>query len=607
MKRKIILTTIIFIAIIIGYTQIIKKYDYYQKQYLIKTNRKLASGNALRGNIYDVNNKLLVSSITVNNISYHYIKDSDIFEVIDVLANYANFNNVSSKMISDYQQARKIDNLNQLDLQKAYLYYLMNHGSKFDEKIIFKDVTNDFLTEILSLNLPGISSYPSYERYYHYDTCLNMLLGKVGKIRSEDKTDYLNKGYDLNDLVGTSFLEKEYENYLKGTKAVYLINDDYSKTLIKKMQPGNDLYLNIDIDLQMDVEKTLKEEIVNLKKLKNTEYYNTSYVIISDPKSGGIKAIAGLALLNNDFNNPLFDNKTVDILTKSFVVGSVIKGASQSVAYYYDVIKRDQLLKDSCVKLYSLNPKCSFKDLGLINDISALKYSSNYYQFINAIKVSGNTYQYNMKLEVSRDDFLKYRNLFKTYGLGVSSGIDILEYVPTPGSNTAPDLLLNLAIGQYDPYTPISLTSYINTIANGGIRNKLSMVKVVKDGDVTILNNNNVLLNRVPINEDDLKRIQQGFIEVLDHGTGWGYINLSYKPAGKTGTSETFMDSDGDLIDDLKTITQTSAMYFPYDDPKYSIVIVSPNTSHYLGKTDYIAPINSKISKKLTKNMFENY
>ena len=61
------------------------------------------------------------------------------------------------------------------------------------------------------------------------------------------------------------------------------------------------------------------------------------------------------------------------------------------------------------------------------------------------------------------------------------------------------------------------------------------------------------------------------------------------------------------LKDDLKTITETSAMYFPYDNPKYSIVIISPNSSHYLGKTDYIAPINSKISKKLTKNMFENY
>ena len=604
MKNKVLLVTIIFITLIIFYTALIKKHDYYENLYLIKTNRKVFLGETPRGNIYDVNNKLLVSNIKVNNIAYRYIKGSNIFEIIDELANYANFKDIDDKLVKNYQNARNTLDNNE---QKAYLYYLMTSKTRFDDKIIFHDVSNDLLNEILSLNLPGISNYETYERYYHYDTTLNTLFGKVGKIRLEDKTYYLNKGYDLGEMVGTSYLEKEYENYLKGTKALYLINDDYSKTLIKKEVPGNDLYLNIDIDLQMDIERDLKEEIINLKMLKNTEFYNTSYVIVSDPKTGGIKALTGISLINNDYNNPLFDNRIVDILTKSFVVGSVIKGASQSVAYYYDVINKDEYVKDSCVKLFSLNPKCSFKDLGKINDISALKYSSNYYQFINAIKISGNEYQYNMKLQVTSDDFFKYRNIFKSYGLGTSSGIDVLEYVPAPGKTIAPDLLLNLAIGQYDPYTPISLTSYINTIANNGIRNRLSIASEVKNGNTTILNNNGVLLNKVAISDDDIKRIQKGFMEVLDHGTGFGYINLAYKPAGKTGTSETFMDSDGDLIDDLKTITETSAMYFPYDDPKYSIVIVSPNSSHYLGKTDYIAPINSKISKKLTKNMFENY
>ena len=385
-----------------------------------------------------------------------------------------------------------------------------------------------------------------------------------------------------------------------------MINPDNSLTKVKNEEKGADLILNIDIDLEMDIERDLKELIRDLKKLKNTEYYHTSYVIVSNPNTGGIIAITGINLVNNDYKDPIFNNETTDILTKSFVMGSVIKGASQSVGYKYNVIDPGKYITDSCVKLYSLNPKCSFKSLGKINDITALKYSSNYYQFINAIKVSGNTYKNNMKLVVNKDDFLKYRSVFKEYGLGVKTGIDVMEYVPKSGDKIAPDLLLNLSIGQYDPYTPISIVQYINTIATGN-RTKLSLVKeVIKDNKV-ILNNNGVILNKVSIDEANLKRIRKGFIEVLDHGTGWGYINLAYKPAGKTGTSETYMDSNGDLIDDLKTITETSAMYFPYDNPKYSIVIISPNSSHYLGKTNYIAPINSKISKKLTKNMFENY
>ena len=603
-----IIVSLLFAVITIFYISILNKHDNYYQEYLKKTNNIISFGNPPRGDIYDVNHKLLVRSVKVRNIAYSYIKKTNQIEIAEKLANYSNFNNISESIINNYSRIKygKIINLNDLERQAAYIYYLMNNGRRYEYKIIFNDVTPDTINEILSLNLPGIVSYDTYQRYNYYDTYFNDIIGYVGKIKKEDIDVYLKDGYQLSDEVGISYLEEAYEPYLKGSKAVYRINPDNSLTKVKNEEKGADLILNIDIDLERDIENDLKQIIIELKKLKNTEYYHTSYVIVSNPSTGAIIAMTGVNLINNDYKLPLFSNKTIDILTKSYVMGSVIKGASQSVAYKYDVINRDKYITDSCVKLFSLNPKCSFKSLGKINDISALKYSSNYYQFINAIKISGNTYKNNMKLDVSNDDFLKYRNMFKEYGLGTYTGIDVMEYVPLPGKRVASDLLLNLSIGQYDPYTPISLTQYINTIATGK-RIKLNIVKeIIKDNKV-ILNNNGKVLNSVSIDDRDLNRIRKGFREVLDHGTGWGYINLDYKPAGKTGTSETYMDSNGDLIDDLKTITETSAMYFPYDNPKYSIVIVSPNSSHYLGKTDYIAPINSKISKKLTKNMFENY
>ena len=603
------ITCFLFILITIFYISILKQHDLYYEEYLKKTNNIISFGNPPRGDIYDVNHKLLVRSVKVRNVAYAYIKRTNQIEIAEALAQYSNFNNIDDAVMNDYSNNKygKLVKLSALETQAAYIYYLMNNGKRFEYKIIFTDVTSETLDQILSLNLPGVVSYDTYRRYYYYDTYFNDIIGTVGKIKKEDIDDYLTNGYALSDEVGISYLEEAYEPYLKGSKAIYRINEDNSLTKLKDEAKGADLILNIDIDLQRDIEADLKHKILELKQLKNTEYYHTSYVIVSNPNTGGIIAMAGVNLINNDYKTPLYSNKTIDILTKSYVMGSVIKGASQSVAYKYDVINRGKYIKDSCVKLYSLNPKCSFKDLGNINDITALKYSSNYYQFINAIKVSGNTYKNNMKLRVTEADFFKYRNMFKEYGLGTTTGIDVMEYVPKSGNIIAPDLLLNLSIGQYDPYTPISLTQYINTIANGGNRYKLNIVKEAIMDDQVILNNNGILLNKVSINLDDLKRIQEGFREVLDHGTGWGYINLAYKPAGKTGTSETFMDSDGDLKDDLKTITETSAMYFPYDNPKYSIVIISPNSSHYLGKTDYIAPINSKISKKLTKNMFENY
>lgn len=103
------------------------------------------------------------------------------------------------------------------------------------------------------------------------------------------------------------------------------------------------------------------------------------------------------------------------------------------------------------------------------------------------------------------------------------------------------------------------------------------------------------------------ERLKEGFRQVLDGGTGAGYTELKYKPAGKTGTSESFYDSDLDGKVDVKTISMSYAMFAPVDNPKYSLVVISPNVSHTNGKTEYIAYINKHISKEVSKILFENY
>ena len=79
-------------------------------------------------------------------------------------------------------------------------------------------------------------------------------------------------------------------------------------------------------------------------------------------------------------------------MINSYIVGSIVKGASHTVGYLNNSIDIGKKINDSCVKLYSVPSKCSFKRLGYLDDISALKMSSNYYQFITAIKTTGNKY-----------------------------------------------------------------------------------------------------------------------------------------------------------------------------------------------------------------------
>ena len=188
---------------------------------------------------------------------------------------------------------------------------------------------------------------------------------------SELKNEYLKKGYSLTDRVGISYLEKEYEDYLKGTKATYKVNKDNTLTLLTEAKKGNDLVLSIDINLQQEIENILYEQIKAGQKLKNTEYYNHSYVIVGNPTTGEILAMSGKQILNDNNIEKKLD-LTTGIITSSYTMGSVVKGATMAVGFKNNVIEAGDSVIDGCVKLY-LNPaKCSFKRLGRVNDVKAL-------------------------------------------------------------------------------------------------------------------------------------------------------------------------------------------------------------------------------------------
>ena len=366
---------------------------------------------------------------------------------------------------------------------------------------------------------------------------------------------------------------------------------------------GNDLVLSIDIDIQLEIEKIVKEKILEGKKLKNTEYYQGSYVIVGDPLNGSIKSIVGLKLIKNN----VFKNVESDVIHLSFTAGSIVKGASMAMAYQQNLVDVGKKIKDSCVKLYLVPEKCSYKSLGYIDDITALKTSSNYYQFLLAIKLAGYSYAPNLKMKVSEKEFNIYRDTFAHFGLGVKTGIDLPnEQTGIKGTTIAPDLLLNFAIGQYDTYTPLSLLQYINTIYNNGVRYRLSLMeKIVDNEENTVLENPHEVLSTFSLDTTYFERIKTGFYEVINGGTGSGYVDPSFKAAGKTGTSETIYDSDGDGVGDVSTINNTFAMYAPFDDAKYSMVVVSPNVSHYNGITNYFAYINRYISKAVSDYLFQ--
>lgn len=597
------------------------KHDYYYEKYLSINNKIVYGINAPRGRILDRNGKILVDNIGINTIVFHKIDGINTREVASILneiievdkaskdeqkqyyLKYEDTTNILTKEEQNLYERRKLSqeeieriklsriktNYTEEKQKEIAIYYLLTNGYSYDNKIIKENVSNETCAIINTKNIPGLTCEYTTKRTYLYDT-LTSIYGKVGNITKENKDYYLEKGYSLNDQVGLSYIEKQYDEYLKGTKAEYLINEDNSLTKIKDSSPGSDIYLSIDIDLQLKINDIIKENIDKAEKLKNTEYFNKAYVIVSNPNTGEIITSNALMKVKDTYYDI-----TTNLITDSYIVGSVVKGASHTVGYQNNLIDTKKR-KDMCIKLYQVPEKCSYKYNGYINDIKALRTSSNSYQFQTVIKLVGEKYKYNMKLPVTEEHFNIYRNTFASFGLGSSTGIDLEnESTGIKGKTIAADLLLNYSIGQYDTYTPMQLSNYINTIATQGKRYSMHYLKEIKNNEETIYTYEPQLLNTV---DSNFERINLGFQEVL-LGTGYGYTNIKYKPAGKTGTAQVVYDKD------TTTINQSYVMYAPYDNPEYSIVVMTPNISYETEKEGYTAPINRYISKEVSKLLFE--
>ena len=640
-NKLIICKIIIFISLsfLLIYTLIFyNNYHINYKELLDRKNNVVIEGlTAPRGRIFDINGKILVDNKMTNNLVFYNIKGIDKKALSEKLASVFAFDKPTTKEIINWYKDTKnmtrllsndekyeikkrtlswddllnqkilllTDSLSNEELNIIKAYALLNNGYDNSPKIIKKNLSDIEVNIIVTMHLPGIEIEVGYERYYPYGNILKSIFGNVGKISLETKEEYLRKGYNLNDIVGLSYLEKYYNDYLKGKKAKYIVNSDNSLTKIKSEKIGNDLYLTIDIDLQMKVEEIVQNNLKKAKKFPNTNYLSDTYVIMSNPKTGEINAFVGQRILdNNEFNNI-----ELGIITSSFTMGSVVKGATMSVALANKVFNPNEKIYDSCVKLKNMTAKCSWKSLGYLDAIKALEQSSNYYQFILAIKMLGRNYQYDMDLSVTNDDFLVYRKMLASYGLGIKTGIDLPnEKIGLIGKTVSPDLYLNLVIGQYDTYTPIELMTYINTLANKGKRLAPHLLGYVKDQNEIVFEYDSDTIETINLENEDYDIIFNGFYNVMNNpnGTGYGYMNRNLNPAGKTGTSESFFDADNDGIIDTSTITLTMAGFYPYDNPSHSMIIISPNVSYINNQSDYVYPLTYFISREITDFMLKN-
>ena len=632
----------------------------YEKSLMALSNNIIEGTSVPRGRILDRNHNVIVDNKAVKTIFYKKSKDITTkkeLELAYTVSSHLNLNydkvnddmlrtffldmnndligkRIKKKELEKYEQGKmtkselielkksritekEIAELTEEDKKAAYLYHLMNNGYTYDDKTIktgddVEETEYAYIAENTQ-ELDGFSTKLDWERTYPYGETFRSMLGTVSSssqgIPANLKTEYLNNGYSLNDRVGLSYLEKEYENYLKGTKEKYEVVNSHELKLISDGKRGNDIVLTIDINLQQEVEKILEEEIRNAKTERNTEYYDHSSVVIEDPKTGEILAMSSKKIVGEE----IIDN-TATILSSPITPGSVVKGASMLVGYNTGAIKMGETILDECIKVAGAPQKCSSHTLGRINDITALAKSSNVYQFKTAIRVNGQEYRYGMKLNFNQKAFDTYREMYNSFGLGVKTGIDLpFESAGYSSTDKSAGNLLDFVMGQYETYTPIQLSQYIATIANDGERLTPHLLKEVHESSnteelgKTIFTFEKKVLNNINTKPEYLKRVKEGFYAVIHApgGYGAGYIENAYDGAGKTGTSQSFLDTDNDGVIDTETITSSFIGYAPASDPKMSMIVTSPDSSHPNPNSDFASLVTYRISKRVSTKFFE--
>ena len=635
--------------------------DKYNDKLLALTNKRITLNSSPRGRIYDRNYNVIVDNKAINTIVYKKEKGTTNKEMIELAYTVSPHLNLDVSRLtlrakkefylvkypdkckkkiksSEYEKVKQrklsnkdieelkierisLDELNVFkdeDLKTAYLYYLMNNGYTYEEKVIRNGATDEEFAYISENNdkLKGFNTRVDWERVYPYGDTLRTILGTVSSssqgIPSEDKNYYLKLGYSLNDRVGLSYLEKQYESYLKGEKNVYEAVNSHELRLVKEGMRGNDVVLSIDINLQKEIDNLIDEAIIKAKSEANTEYYDHSSVIVTDPNTGEILAIASRKIVGDK----IIDNVN-SILISPITPGSVVKGASMLVGYETGAIKFGEKMLDECVKIAGAPEKCSsVNDLGVIDDLTAMAKSSNVYQFKTAIRVNGQEYYRGMKLNFNQKSFDTYRNMYHAFGLGVKTEIDLpIESAGYTSVDKASGNLLDFVMGQYETYTPIQLAQYVSTIANGGNRMQPHLLKEVRKatdkdtlGDVMYTFEPKVL-NKIEVKSENLKRVQEGFYAVMhmSGGYGRGYINDRMDAAGKTGTSQSFIDTNNDGIIDTETITSSFIGYAPYNNPKVAFMVTSPNSSHANSSNNFASLVNYRLTRAITDKYYDMY
>ena len=563
----------------------------------------------------DISTKLLtyvtVSSpdLTERQMADYYLADPAVYKkTVEALPKDKRFdsdgNQLSeAQLYNNAAESISSDQLNYSEDEKKaiYIFSQLNAVENFATGNIQTDPLSDTQVALIasaSKELPGISISTSWDRKV-LETSLSSIVGSVSSEKSglpaEEVDAYLKKGYSLNDRVGTSYLEKQYEEVLQGKRTVKEIHldkhgDMESVENIEEGSKGKNIKLTIDLAFQDSVDSLLKSYFNSELANGGARYSEGVYAVALNPKTGAVLAMSGM---KHNVETGELTTDSLGTVTNVFVPGSVVKAATISSGWENGVLSGNQTLTDQPIVFQGSAPINSwytpyYYGSFPITAVEALEYSSNAYMVQTALGIMGQTYQPDMTVKTDQLESAmgKLRATFSEYGLGASTGIDL----PDESTGFIPqkfDLAnyLTNAFGQFDNYTPMQLAQYVATIANNGVRLAPHIVEGIYDNNdkgglgelIQAINTKEI--NKVNISESDMAILHQGFYQV-SHGTSPLTTGRAFSDgatvsiSGKTGTAESYV-AGGQEANNTNAVA-----YAPTENPQIAVAVVFPHNTN---------------------------
>lgn len=511
--------------------------------------------------------------------------------------------NLSTSQTYEMQLAHiPADELNYSDAEKQVIAIFTKMNSAYALSTVTlknEGVTEQEVAKISERlgELRGVDVDSDWDREYPMGDMLKTILGTVSSektgLPSDKVKSLLAQGYSLNDRVGTSYLEEQYETVLSGTKTVVKSQTNTKGEVVNSTETypgkgGSNLVLTIDTEFQKKIEEIATKSV----EAMTDPAADRVYIVVMNPKNGDVLGITGKKKkFDENFNSTGIEDDALGAINNSFGMGSVVKPATVLSGYMDGAITLDNnTIVDEPIEFEASKPKSSwFNRNGKIEltDLDALERSSNVYMIKLAMKMGGqSTYEKGGRLNINLSLFDKLREYYAQFGLGVRTGIDLPNEGKGYNGGTADAFsALDFAFGQFDLYTPLQLAQYMSTIANGGTRIAPRLVKEIHETSPSggIGNLEDVvptkIMNSIQVSKEILGHIKEGLYRVTHGENGTSAMTFrTYSPqvAGKTGTTEAFYSGPNPAYKNEAVENSTFISYAPYDNPEIVVAVVAP-------------------------------